>query len=357
MLPRMTIDLARIRHNAETVVHLAHRSGLDVYGVVKGVQGDFRVVSAVIDGGVIGIADSNPYRLANIKKRFGDTETFFIRLPMISEAMHVVRFTDMSMNSELSTIKALNNSAGEIGQKHRVMVMVDIGDLREGVPRKNAVELCRQVDALENIELYGLAVNFACYSGLIPEPMHFAEMERILSELEAHLGRRLHFSAGNSANINLLLEGTHPQADSIRVGEAILNGTESLNRDPIPDTYQDAFKLYCEIIEVKEQETVPWGHTAQSGFGEKKKFVDRGRRKKAIAAIGMESTEPTALEPTIDGVEIIGSSSDHMMMDITDAVEDIKVGDVLEFNMAYTAVMRGMVSPYLRKEYIDEDID
>ena len=353
--PYMLIDLDKIRRNTEIIVDLASKYDISVVGVVKGVMGDLHVTGAMISGGVSGLADANPRRLARIKRRFPDISTMFIRLPMLSEASYVVRHTDISINSEIDTIRALSRQARRIGKKHKKLLMVEVGDLREGMMPDEVVPIVKDIISLDGVEIYGIAANFACYSGLIPEERHFDMLNALRDEIEDIIGKEILLSGGNSANIDLLLSGKHPPIDELRIGEAILCGTESLERKKIPGTFQDAFRVYGEVIEVRKKPTTPGGRTAQSGFGEYKKFTDRGRRWRAIVAIGAEDIDPKALKPTMPGIEIEDAASDHMVIDIEDAEEDIKVGDVLEFVAHYNSIMRGMLSPYLRKVYAGGD--
>ena len=56
--PQIFIDLARIEHNARTVVDLCRQSGITPFGVTKGTCGMPQVARAMLRGGVAGIAES-----------------------------------------------------------------------------------------------------------------------------------------------------------------------------------------------------------------------------------------------------------------------------------------------------------
>ena len=59
-----------------------------------------------------------------------------IREPMISEADDVVRYCSLSLNSEWAVLSALNAAALRQQKPHKVLLMAEIGDLREGCLRQ-----------------------------------------------------------------------------------------------------------------------------------------------------------------------------------------------------------------------------
>jgi predicted amino acid racemase len=48
---------------------------------------------------------------------------------------------------------------------------------------------------------------------------------------------------------------------------------------------------------------------------------------------------------------VLGGSSDHLLLDLTDATHKYKVGDVLTFKVGYGSMLKAMTSPYVEKVY------
>jgi len=62
-----------------------------------------------------------------------DSSYMLLRLPALSGVDEVVESVDVSLNSELTVLAALSRAAVSRGRVHDVMLMVDLGDLREGI--------------------------------------------------------------------------------------------------------------------------------------------------------------------------------------------------------------------------------
>jgi len=52
------------------------------------------------------------------------------------------------------------------------------------------------------------------------------------------------------------------------------------------------------------------------------------------------------------GISVLGGSSDHLILDVEDAAENVKVGDELEFWPGYGALLALSTSPYVQKVVI-----
>ena len=106
-----------------------------------------------------------------------------------------------------------------------------------------------------------------------------------------------------------------------------------------------------EIIEIKEKNSVPNGNIGYDAFGRIPKFEDKGIIKRAIIALGRQDVAPEDLIPLDEGIEILGASSDHMLLELTPRAEDYKIGDIVSFSLNYVALLNVMNSPYVHKEY------
>ena len=56
-----------------------------------------------------------------------------IRSPMLSQVKRVVASADLSVNTEIEVLLALSHAATIAGKTHEVLLMVELGDLREGI--------------------------------------------------------------------------------------------------------------------------------------------------------------------------------------------------------------------------------
>ena len=130
----------------------------------------------------------------------------------------------------------------------------------------------------------------------------------------------------------------------LRLGESIYLGCDPLTRQPIPGLFTDAFTLVAEVIESNTKPSVPTGDIYQNAFGKVPHFADKGLINRAILGIGMQDVAVSGLKPRLD-VEIIGASSDHIIVDTKN--KKIKVGTELEFDLNYAALLAAMTSPYV----------
>lgn len=71
-----------------------------------------------------------------------------IRIPLLTEKEEIIKYCDISLNSEYKTIKVLNEEAKRQNKTHKIILMVDLGDLREGY--FNYEELINDAVKIEN---------------------------------------------------------------------------------------------------------------------------------------------------------------------------------------------------------------
>lgn len=352
-VPALTIDVKKIEHNTKTMVEMCGNLGIKVAAVTKGYCAIPEIAEASVRGGVHMIADS---RIENLMKlKHIDIPKMLLRLPMISQADDVVEYADISLNSEYKTITALSQKALEKNKIHKIILMVDIGDLREGVWNTKAVPYVKEILNLKGVELMGIGTNLTCYGGVLPSVENLELLSNIAKEIEEVYHIRLQIvSGGNSSSVYLVQNGQIPNTvNHLRFGEAILFGTEFAYGQRIENTYGDAFKLYAEVVELKEKPSVPIGEIGLDAFGEKPTFVDRGVRKRAILGIGKQDVRIENIKPTDRQIIVIGASSDHLIIDITDSKKQYDIGDIVEFDIHYTAMLTAMTSEYVQKIIID----
>lgn len=203
--------------------------------------------------------------------------------------------------------------------------------------------------------MIGIGTNLTCYGGVLPSTKNLGILRDIAIEIENTYNMSLEIvSGGNSSSIYLVQNKQIPdKINSLRLGKAILFGTEFAYGKRIENTYGDVFKLHAEIIEIKEKPSVPTGEIGLDAFGEKPIFIDRGIRKRAILGIGKQDVRVDNIIPRDSDIIIIGGSSDHLIVDITNCKNQYDIGDILEFYIHYIGVLQAMTSEYIDKVLIE----
>jgi ornithine racemase len=348
--PRLEIDLARIGHNASTLVERLSSRGIAVTGVTKATLGAPEVAGALLAAGVSRLGDSHIENIENMRAAGVAAPMVLLRGPMISQVDRVVAHADVSFNTEPTTLRRLSAAARAQNRAHGIVLMVELGDLREGIMPGDLLHVAGEVLRLPHLTLEGIGTNLACQNGMAPDATNMGALSALADSIEAALDIRLDIvSGGNSANLGWALDGTDPgRVDDLRLGEAILLGRDPLHREPIDGLYTDAVKLMAEVIESKVKPSQPWGELGQTAFGEKPRSADRGPIQQAILAIGHQDTDPSGLEPP-DGISILGASSDHLVVDTGQC--SLAVGSELTFQLDYRALVRSMSSPLVSRQW------
>lgn len=351
----LVIDLVKIRHNSRMIVDQCKKQDIEVLGVTKGFTALPRIVEAMAAGGITRFADA---RLENINalRQYGFTQDItLLRIPMLSHVREVVSLTNCSLNSELSVIEALSDVALQMGTVHNTMLMVDVGDLREGVMPGEAHEIMNKVMQLKGVHVCGIGTNMGCYGGILPTEKNLNLLLQIAHDLESISGEPFEeISGGGTSSLILLDKGEVPRGiTQLRIGEGLLLGTDTTHNASIPWLAQDAFVLKSEIVEVKDKPSIPSGEIGRNAFGSVPEFVDNGIRKRAIIALGKQDVTIEGITPLDSGISILGASSDHMILDITDAQVPLQVGDQISFKLNYQGLLYLCNSRYVKKQYLN----
>ena len=354
MHPLIEINLEAIQDNAKRVVNFCRAHGIEVVGVTKGVCGDPKVANSMMKGGVKILADSRIQNIRKMQEAGINAEFMLIRQPMLSEVREVVEFTDYSLNTELETLRKLSSVAEEIGKIHRVIIMVDVGDRREGLMPQDLVPFLEKAKELKGIKIVGIGTNVGCFGGVLPTVENQSLLVKLAEKARKIIGDELSIiSSGGTVVLKLLEDGELPKGiNQLRIGEAILLGTDSTGNRMIPWLRHDTFTIKAEVIEVKKKPSLPEGPIGKDAFGHTPTFEDRGVRKRAILAIGRQDVDIEGLKPLEKGIEVLGGSSDHTIVDVEE-LPSIKVGDVLSFRPNYSAMLRAMTSEYVEKKYLE----
>jgi predicted amino acid racemase len=345
--PVLRIDLTKLEDNARAILKLCRDRGIEPWAVTKVVMGDPAVAARFIRAGFSVLAESRLENCRRIKTVFPSVKMACLRIPMISQADEIVSYFDISLNSEPDTLRALSAAAARQNKRHQVVLMVDLGDLREGLWPGDVKGVAELAQKLPGLELLGLGTNLTCYGGVIPDANNVSQLVGLARQLGVGF-----VSGGNSSSIPLLFNGEMPGGvTNLRLGESLVLGRETAYRTLIPGLHGDAFTLEAEVVEVKTKPSVPIGTIGQDAFGGVPHYVDRGLMRRAICAVGRQDIAPDGVTPRETGIEVLGASSDHLLLDVTRAECEVKVGDKLTFELGYGALLQAVTSPFVTKVY------
>lgn len=347
--PRLEIDIAKIYGNASILVQRMGKVGISVTGVTKAFLGLSDISNALIRAGVGSLGDSRIENIESMRHDHITSSIMLIRSPMLSQIDKVILNSDISFNTELDIISQLSVSARKANKMHGIVLMVELGDLREGIMPEDIDSTLRRTLQFPNIVFKGIGANLACRNGISPSEQNMGVLSSLANSIETKFGVSVDIvSGGNSANIQWALSGVNlGRINNLRLGESILLGREALQRTPIEGLSLDAFTLIAEVIESKTKPSQPSGNIAQSAFGEiVPRAKDRGNIMQRILAIGRQDTDPSGLLPPV-GLEILASSSDHLILE--DSNDTLSVGSEVAFRLNYSALLQAMTSPFVSK--------
>ncbi|WP_324825323.1 alanine/ornithine racemase family PLP-dependent enzyme [Sinanaerobacter sp. ZZT-01] len=344
--PLLEIDLKKLRNNIEQVVNRCGEAGIEVAGVIKGFNGIPQVAEQFKLGGCRYIASSRLEQIEDAKNYGIEGPFMLIRIAMPSELERLVSLADYSLQSEVSVIDALNEECIRQNKKHHVILMADLGDLREGFwDKEELAKTALHIEKdLKNIHLLGVGTNLGCYGSIKPTPEKMNELVEVAEKIEETIGRQLEvISGGATSSFTMVHDKTMPsRINHLRIGEGIILAYD-LQKDwgyDMSYLNMDAFTLKAQIIEVKDKPTYPVGEIFIDAFGNVCEYEDRGIRRRALLGLGkLDACDLSKLLPRTKNIEILGGSSDHTILDIEDNKDHLQVGDVVEFDVCYTTML------------------
>jgi len=345
---RLEIDLDKIGHNAQQLVERAAHHNISITAVTKVMLGSPELARVLCAAGAGTLADSRIENIERMRTAGIEEPMLLLRSPMHSQIDRVVQTGTMSVNTETEALSALASAARTAGRVHDVMLMVELGDLREGVMPDELNETVRHVLSSPTLHLRGIGANLACRSGIVPSVENMADLSDVVDSVETTFGVEIEIvSGGNSANLEWALGSSAPgRINNLRLGESVVLGREPLGRRPILGLHTDSCALVAEVIESKRKPTKPWGRSGQNSFGEVPDIEDRGVIWQTILAVGRQDTDAADLTAPV-GVEILAASSDHL---IVETRERMSAGDEIRFEPGYSALLRSMTSPFVVKD-------
>ncbi len=346
-------DRGILLRNLNRIADEMHAQGRIFAAVSKGVCAEEHLVELIDRSRCDWIADSKIDNLAAAKTK---KTKFLIRITQPSEVREVIRFADISFQSEIATIRLLGREAGRLGKRHGVIVALDLGDLREGIffDKPDEMEaVCRAVLEEPSLELIGVGTNLGCFGGIKTTPDKLELLKELSEELERRLCVKFKYVSGlTTASQKLLFQGDiPPRINHGRFGEAWLTAFDSVDQCEIPELEKGAFTLAAQIAEAKIKPSKPVGEVGGDAFGNVVVREDKGPMYRGIVDCGMQDVDLASVRPRDPRVKVIGGSSDHMIVDLS-AAPEYALGDTLSFDLSYGAIMRAFTGKYIYKEFI-----
>jgi len=342
--PRIEVDLDKIRHNTQVCVARLKARGIRVTAVTKAVCGHPAIASAMVQGGAAGLADARLSHVRRLRRSGLTCPVTLIRTPMLSQVDDVVQVCETSYNTQSAVIAALAAAALRHDTVHGIILMVEMGDRREGILPADLGAMARRAGNMPGVALKGIGANFACLNGMPPTAAKMRTLSDLAEDVEGQGGLALQtVSGGNSASLPWAFGGHDTgRINDLRLGEAILLGVDPVTGTPIRGLFRDAFTLVAEVIET-DAASGPSGR-ASADFSMAGRPLVRltSHPARIILAVGHQDINPAELVMPPDA-SFLGATSDHLVIGTTDPT--LCVGSEVTFQVTYGILMRAMAAP------------
>lgn len=344
----------KLRHNFNVLNKYFEENNIDWAIVTKLLCGNKLFLKEVLDTGIKEVCDSRLSNLKLIKKLNPGVQTVYIKPPAKKNVPTVVKYADVSFNTESSTIEMLSKEAVRQGKIHKVTIMIELGDLREGIMGENLMNFYEKIFKLPNIKITAIGTNLNCLHGVMPSMDKLVQLSLYKQLVELKFKKKIPWiTGGTSVVIPLLFKKQVPAAiNHFRVGETLYFGNNLFTGKKIQGLKDNVFRLYSEIIEITEKPKVPIGLLAENPSGEKFDVNpdDYGSKSyRAILDLGLLDISPDYLEPDDPGIEIINASSDMLIVDLGQTNRSYAVGMFISFKLKYMGTLSLMNSKYIDK--------
>ncbi|WP_299822137.1 alanine/ornithine racemase family PLP-dependent enzyme [uncultured Pontibacter sp.] len=347
----------KLQHNYNHLDKVFKQHEIDWGIVTKLLCGNEMFLKEVLELGVQEVHDSRVTNLKVIKNMAPQVQTVYIKPAPKLSIPDIIQFADVSFQTEFEIIKLLSDEAVNQGKLHKIIIMIEMGDLREGVMGDDLINFYEKVFQLPGISVIGLGANFNCLHGVMPTRDKLIQLSLYKQIIEAKFNRKIPWvSGGTSVTIPLLFNHQMPQGiNHFRIGEALFFGLNLFTGETFEGMHDDVFELYTEIIELTEKPMVPSGIMAENPSGESFEIDESLYGKsshRAILDVGLLDINPKFLIPKDESLSVIGASSDMLVVELGENEHNYKVGDVLRFGLRYMGALSILNSRYIAKEVV-----
>jgi ornithine racemase len=354
----ITLDSEKLKFNFNYINSLFVSKNIEWSVVTKMLCGNRLFLEELLKMDIKQVCDSRVSNLKMLKAINPNIETIYLKPPAKQSISSIVKYADVSVNTEFETIRLLSDEARKQQKIHGVIIMIELGELREGVMGDNLIEFYENIFNLDNINVIGIGSNLSCLYGILPNQDKLIQLSLYKQLIEALFDRKIRYvSGGTSVTIPLLFNNVLPKGiNHFRVGETLYLGTDVYNDSHITDLNDDIFKFYAEIIELIEKPSIPFGEFGTNLEGKTSEF-DQGQSSmlsyRAIIDIGLLDVDINNIKPIDDSINFAGASSDMIVIDLKNNEKQYKVGDLIAFKLNYMSTLRIMNSRYIEKRVIN----
>lgn len=354
----ITLDRKKLKENFEFLNQIFTSNNIQWSIVSKLLSGNKTYLKELLELGIHQISDSRVTNLKTIKAINHEIETIYIKPPAKRSVPSIVKYADISMNTHIETIELLSKEAQKQNKIHKIIIMIELGELREGIMGEDFMKFYEKVFRLKNIDVIGIGTNLSCLYGVLPNQDKLIQLCLYEQLIEAKFNKQIPYvSGGSSVTIPLILQNILPSGvNHFRVGETLFLGTDVYKNIPIEKMNSDVFRLFSEIIELIEKPSVPSGEMGTNVEGHSYSFDDAliGETSyRAIIDIGLLDVDEKHISPIDEALSIVGISSDMLVIDLGETQTKYKIGDLIEFKMDYMGVLRIINSKYIEKQLVN----
>jgi predicted amino acid racemase len=281
----------------------------------------------------------------------------YIKPPAKRNIAQIIKYADISLNTSYLTIKELNEEAGRRNKRHKIIIMIEMGELREGIIGDDLQKFYRKVFQMENIEIIGLGTNLGCLFGVEPTRDKLVQLslyhQLIVTSFQVSLPL---LSGGTSITLPLISQKKiPPRINHFRIGEAAFLGISPLTGKKFRDLSDNAFEYNGQILELQEKDYQPDGKIGEGQVGHAPEVEeDEGSSYRALLDFGLVDVEPEDLTLKDPNIRFFGTTSDMTVYDLGEnrdraGKSRYRVGSRIHFKPNYIAVARLMNSKYIDK--------
>ncbi len=352
----LKIETQKILDNIKKLDKFLSEFGIQWSLITKMAMGNRQVLEKILSDGYIknlhSIGDARLSNLKTIKSIKPEIQTIYIKPPAIKYVKNIIECADISLNSSSRTIIELDKAAREAGKIHKVIIMIEMGELREGVLRDKILSFYEKIFQLENIDVIGLGTNLGCMYGVEPTNDKLIQLSLYKLLLESKFKKNIPLvSGGSSITLPLVNKKFPKEVNHFRIGETAFHGVDPADGSRFRNLSPDAFDFTAEIIELERKDNIPDGIIGEAGIGHTAEYDETEIRftHKAIVDFGSIDVETNDLKCRDNTVKFVGTTSDMTVFDLGNNRNKYKVGDVLHFKPNYMATARLMNSKYITK--------
>lgn len=351
-MPEIKINTKKIVDNFHIINDLCHKNGKELMVITKCIKSNEDILKEMIMNGVKSIGDTSAENLINIK--------YGIDKMLMKVSTRLTGFSDSDFNilylSEMKILKHISQIAGN--RVVKVMLPIEMGELREGIPFDEVVKFVSEAIKMKNIKLVGISGNFGCMAGLMPDKNKFELLVDVAEKVKKEVGFEFEIiSVGGTIIFNHLIKGEiSKKINHVRMGEGIFTGQNTSLNGKLDGLHDDAFILSGEIIELRYKDTNMKGEYGYNAFGDKlhkeNRLVNKGMRKRAVVDFGFMTGRNEKIRALDEGVKIVGNSYDFTVVDIEESNVELQVGNWIDFYVDYNILSYAMMSSEIDKVFV-----